>query len=513
MERIDATAIATTTNWADNNLITRNGKDVNNNPINGTPRAQNSVSKSETQLDSPSVLPFDEFDALTFTQLGNPYIIGNTLYVPQQKTLNIEPGVVLQFKAGQGAEIQGTLKALGEDNNKIVFTSFQEPSSWGGLYFTETSTSSELIWSEVKYASRTGLGSPPAILVDNSSISFSHSVLSHYPSRGIILNNSFSVIENSQFLGSGLDISVAAINLTLGQPLIKNNLFQANKYGILLQNCSQPVVEANNFEENETPVYTIYNCGNFPHFSDNDGSNNQVNAIMVRGRMSQPALWHKNFIPYLIEDFFEVEQSGVLTLDPGVVIKSKPDAYLRIKGQLFATSTPAEPIVLTSLRDDEYGGDTNNDGSATSAGPGNWGGLTFGSYYSNEGGGLIFVPAKESVLENVIVRYGGYWNAFWPEQGLVSALESVIKANGLKVQYGSKAGLYLKNSASVIADSYFENNQIGLYIEGEAVPQITNGHFANNQKAAIYWPSGGQPCQDFAIVNPGLSVDCECCRY
>jgi len=97
MERINSNASGTDfANWASNNLITRNGKDAGGNSINGTPKEPNSVSVSSTTISS---LPFDEFEAITLTYLGNPYIINNTiLTVPQDKTLIIEPGVKISRK-------------------------------------------------------------------------------------------------------------------------------------------------------------------------------------------------------------------------------------------------------------------------------------------------------------------------------------------------------------------------------------------------------------------------------
>ena len=50
MERINSSSSGDNPqNWASNNLITRNGKDAQNNFINGTPKAENSVSKSQTK--------------------------------------------------------------------------------------------------------------------------------------------------------------------------------------------------------------------------------------------------------------------------------------------------------------------------------------------------------------------------------------------------------------------------------------------------------------------------------
>ncbi len=43
MERIDPLTADTDANWASNDGITRNGLDANGNPLNGTPKQQNSV--------------------------------------------------------------------------------------------------------------------------------------------------------------------------------------------------------------------------------------------------------------------------------------------------------------------------------------------------------------------------------------------------------------------------------------------------------------------------------------
>jgi hypothetical protein len=55
------------------------------------------------------------------------------------------------------------------------------------------------------------------------------------------------------------------------------------------------------------------------------------------------------------------------------------------------------PVVLTSLLDDVYGGDTNNDGNASTPAPGNW-------------GGIWFLSGSQGQLNYLVARYGGhYW--------------------------------------------------------------------------------------------------------
>jgi len=463
MERIFVTTTGTTsTNWASNNLITRNGQDAAGNNINGTPRAKNSVSTSPTTISS---LPLDEFPEITLTYLGNPYIIQNNLTIPATSTLKIEPGVILKFNESAGLEVKGTLKAIGEENNKIIFTSSAEPNYWSGIYFTASSINSELIWTEIKYGRWCPgyyCGEPPAILVDNSSIVLANSTVENYTDRGLKLVNSSSTIENVKFLGSGIATSTVGIEIEGGSPKIKNSEIKNNKHGIFIEFLSEgdlSIVEGNKFEGNENPIYALD-----PNviFKDNQGEDNQKNGILVFGNISQNLTWFKNDIPYLIENFVIINSGYTLTINPGVIIKGQNvgfyAAYLRIEGKLIAEGTVDNPIVFTSFPD-----------------AGSWGGLTFVS--GSEG----------SILKNVIVSYGGIWNPYWEEQGLVSVQDSKVEFDQATIKYGSEAGIYLKNSESIIKNTFLKNNQYGIYIMGTTCPQTENLTFENNQFTSYSW--------------------------
>ncbi len=515
MERIDsATTGATSTNWANNNLITRNGRDFDNNLINGTPGAENSVSKSETEISNAN-LDFNQFNEITLTYLGNPYIVLSTLTIPQNKTLSIKPNVILKFDSDAGLVVNGILKAEGEENKLVTFTNW-ESGRWRGIYFNSSQEKSELNYCSLNLT--IGSADLPAIEVENSIIEFENSTLENFGTIGIKFvadvsinptQNSSSTIYNSEFLSNNL--SSYAVYIQRGHPTIKNSLFRGNLNGILVNTITNedplaPVIEGNNFEENEIPI-KVSNANPILKNNKAEKSNNTINGILLHGHIYQNSPnfnLFKNDIPYVIKNgfggFIQINEGVTLNIDPGVIVKFGSASYITIEGRMLAEGTGASPIVFTSLSDD-YGGDTNNNGSSTMPGAGSWGGLTFRA------------PTEKSILKNVIVSYGGVWNPYWIEKGEVSVMESKIGIDGLTASYGSESGLHLYNSTSTVENSSFENNQVGLRIDGtDKIPQINNYYFADNEKCDFYWPYGGEECEAFK-ADPDLEVECGCCPY
>jgi hypothetical protein len=106
-------------------------------------------------------------------------------------------------------------------------------------------------------------------------------------------------------------------------------------------------------------------------------------------------------LPYYVEESDIIINAGVqMTIDPGVVIKVQDNGAngsdLAIRGRLVARGTSAQPIVITSYRDDSIGGDANGDGT-TAPSAEDWGGI------------IVYGDATQppSELDNVVLRYGG----------------------------------------------------------------------------------------------------------
>jgi len=81
----------------------------------------------------------------TWTQAGSPYIVTGNILVQENVKLIIEPGVLVKFRSCPlGSQeyylrVDGTLRAEGEQENPIVFTTEGEGYNWGCIGFTDTS--------------------------------------------------------------------------------------------------------------------------------------------------------------------------------------------------------------------------------------------------------------------------------------------------------------------------------------------------------------------------------------
>jgi len=342
---------------------------------------------------------------------GSPYIVEGTLYISLGKILTIEPGVTLKFvknsSPGSGARImvEGTLLAIGTENKKITFTS-REPGDgtyWCGIHFTPNSNlNSELNYTLIEKA--TGChGDYYTIRVDQSSITLKNSILENNNKYwGIWLTNSSSTIDNLKLANFNEEqsqtlIYPTAIYVEGGNPTIRNSTFQKNSYGIRIENGAIPQIIGNNFEENEVPIYAL---DSYPSLSGNQFFNNDINGILIKGNLSRNLTFSAN-LTYIVDYYLGVSQEAVLTLEPGVVIKLKEaspvsgyQAYLQVVGSLIAQGTLELPIVFTSFEDDEYGGDTNNNGISTTPNYWDW----------NE---ITFMSGASGSLKWVVLRYGG----------------------------------------------------------------------------------------------------------
>ena len=115
---------------------------------------------------------------------------------------------------------------------------------------------------------------------------------------------------------------------------------------------------------------TIANCS-FQH--------NLINGIEIPGGTKNPSVgidkevWHNTDVVYTVSGDLAIAEGMKLVLDPGITVKFKPNTRITVQGALDARGTPTETITFTSFNDDAHGGDTDDDGTATSPAKYDWG--------------------------------------------------------------------------------------------------------------------------------------------
>lgn len=276
---------------------------------------------------------------------GIPYIIDGDVAIPPNVELTLPPGSILKVNDfHHNFEIQGTLRALGNEQEPIVFTSDHddtiggdsngdgtetqpEGSDWAGLVFFPGSVG-EISHANFFYG---GGGTAGMIDINGATISISHCLFSRSGKDGIVVNNILAheevVIDDCQFEANGHD----DIECSDASPTIRSCRFDGLADSIHLVGTS------------------------FPKFNgdlESDG-----NGIWIKGTsFTRSGTWELAGIPYILDGDVEIPEGIALRVEPGVVIKGHNfHQTINVYGNLELVGDEETPILLTSYLDHEGG--------------------------------------------------------------------------------------------------------------------------------------------------------------
>jgi RHS repeat-associated protein len=207
----------------------------------------------------------------------------------------------------------------------------------------------------------------------------------------------------------------------------------------------------------------------------------------VSGTISTNTTWTKDRSPYIITGI-TISSGTTLTIEPGTIVKFDSSGLI-VRGTLLANGTSQDKIIFTSIKDDSYGGDTNNDGSATSPAPGNW-------------TAIDFVSSSASSVGNSIIKYGGATHVIWDgnhvEENLIGALSFYNSSPTISnnTVLNSVAGMDMRFSSPTITGNIIKDNQQkGMYFYKTSSPTIQGNTIKNNDGYGIYFSYRlGVPC-------------------
>jgi len=344
------------------------------------------------------------------------YVLTGDLVIANGMKLLIKPGVTVKSKLNTHFNIQGALEARGTTTQLVTFTSFQDDDHGGDTDADGTDTPPQPNdWGWIEFA-------------DSS-------------------DDAASNIEYSHFLYGGGDDHYGrfyrgAITAYGAAPTIANSTFQYNgNYAIAMD------------------------IGAFPTIHHNTMVSNGSNGIGLYGGtiVADNAVWSTTDAVYVLDGDIVVATGKTLTIAPGATIKGRTNTRLIINGALNAQGVADQPITFTSVNDDSYGGDTDNDSAATPPTKNDWGWIEFADSSDDT-----------SKLTNCSVRYGGrddHYGAFY--RGAVTLYNAEPTITGCTFQYNYINGIEIpgitKNATAVKNVERWHNKDVVYVVTGDVV--------------------------------------------
>lgn len=480
MERYDPNALGTlSSNWGTNNQVVMNATNADASPISGTPRRRNSLNyriilSSDTALTASKTLSLS----------NSPYVISEPTSISSGATLTLEPSVVIKFTNNGELTVQGTLSANGNSSNRITFTSIKDDTASGDTNndgtgttpakgdwkkITFKGTGSLLNYADLRYGGHflgnSASESRAMIFASGVLLSISNSIIEESFNMGISLASaSSSVIQGNTIRRnnntSGPGFALIGLNIGDGDGIVvSGNRFENNRGGISITN-STPRISDNIFDSNLETVVSLHAGAGGTIFEGNTAINNPFNGISINQTVFDAVTLSAN-LPYT--GTLTINAAGALTIPAGAIFKGiemTSSGLLRIEG------SSANPVIFTALKDDAYGGDTNNDGDSSPE-PGAWkqveikgnaatstiSGALFRFGNSVTSNGALYINGGRAEIQNTTVEYSRNQGVQINPAGVASISNSTFRNNGTGVSNDGSLSL---------AGSVFRNNTTGL---------------------------------------------------
>ncbi|MEZ5004188.1 MAG: right-handed parallel beta-helix repeat-containing protein [Chitinophagales bacterium] len=370
------------------------------------------------------------------------YVLLSDLYIHTGSYIAVDSGVVIKIQPNAGIIVAGGFRVNGDAANKTYFTSVKDD-NLGNPFDTNgdgnATAPAANDWENIMYIgsaddgynvidnavlSYAGYGSYSWQLIQPCCTSYnSEGAISFQNAGGLVQN---TIIDNSYYYGIETDGN--------SDPTFTNVTIQNCRLDpIAISLLSDPTFNNITFTANGSKGIRI--------LEGTLSSNAQLKQRSVAGIPN---------IAYIIgSNNLTISSNAILTVDAGVVIKFDYIwSQIIINGGLKLLGTSSDKIILTSIKDDSAGGDTNNDGNSSVPAPSDWYSVVYNST-SND---------TANIVQYAELRYAGRDN------------NSVYQNAALTI-----------NSAYALIDNTViqQSGEWGIRITGNANPDISNCSFLN----------------------------------
>jgi hypothetical protein len=407
----------------------------------------------------------------SWTVSGSPYVVVQNVIVDAGVTLTVMPGVIVKFEDfNDGLYVDGSLKAIGTMANPIIFTSYPDdahggdtngdgastqagPNQWRCIQFNNISTDNILEHTWIGYGG--GNFTDATVNTFTSDLTIRNSTIAYSSLQGLHVDHSSPILEGNLFLGNATDgIFFNGFDETVALSL-EDNTFQNNTNWAVIANLFNAKVD-------------ISLTGNSSTGSDHNG-------FGIYGWIEGNVTLDGNTdFPFIAWESVNVAEDAVLTFTPGTTLKFNDfNDGLYVDGSLQAIGTADEPIAFTALADDNYGGDTNGDGTDTEPAPNQWRCIQFNLISTN------------NALEHTWIGYaGGNFS-----DANIHTFTSDLSIRNSTIAYSVSRGLQADHSSPVLEGNLFLGNTTdGIYFNGfddEVAVRLTDNTFQDNNNWAV----------------------------
>ncbi len=382
----------------------------------------------------------------TWTAAASPYVVTSSVTINHGVTLTVQSGVTIKFNDGQYMFAYGILNA-----NTVIFTSNNVAPTPG-------------IWSYIQSGSATASDSGQVIL-NNCQVLYAQQI---YVRNGrAALTN--TVLQNFQYYGVQVDaqgtlnMTGGSINTNAAWAIANGSCILSNSYshafvsGVNMQHALYGINMQNNSIDDITnvsisncswPIYYAASADLTVHGTNTFAGNTNTAVNMSFSSIGDTLTLPVVNIPYYFPYGMTINSGGRFVIGSTNILKFQMGYSLDVNGTLIANANVGENIFFTSIRDDNWGGDTNNDGITTAPAQSNWYGIRFND------------PSVDAncLMRRCKLRYAGASNI---------------------------GGISMFNASPTIDLCELSNNYYGVYMQFASNPVLSNNTIGSSQFTPI----------------------------